>query len=261
MDNNAKIPEKFRIQPKSEFGKKLDNFWYYHKWKVIAAAFLVFVLIICVYSCISKPKNDITVLYAGPYSSYSGSVSNMNNALTAIMPESIGQNGVAVNVLEIYNEHQLQYYAEKEVEKYLSETSEKIGEAERKTLITNQKNSLSQLTMTNSESFSNNLSMGNYVIYLLDPSIYEQYKNLGVFAKLSSVFGDNIPQSAYSDCAISLSKTNFYKSFKDSIGQLPEDTLLCIRVEPLLSSGCGRKSSSLEYEKAVEMFKSIVNYK
>ncbi len=261
MDNSSKIPEEFKVEPKSEFGKKLDNFWYYHKWKVLAAVFVVFVLAICVYSCITRPKNDVTILYAGPYSSYDGSVSKINNTLTSIMPEGLGNDGVAMNVLEIYNEQQIQSYAEKEVEKYLKESKEELSEEEKGTLLTNQKNSLAQLTKTNSDSFSNNLQMGNYVIYFIDPSIYEQYKDVGVFAKLSSVLGDDLPESAYSDDAISLSKTNFYKSFKDSVGQLPEDTLLCIRVEPIISSGCGNNSSNVEYEKAVEMFIRIVNYK
>ena len=261
MDNSSKIPEEFKVEPKTEFGKKLDNFWYYHKWKVIAAIFVVFVLAICVYSCITRPKNDVTILYAGPYSSYDGSVSKINDALTSIMPESVGKDGVAMNVLEIYNEEQIQSYAQKEVEKYLNETKEDLSEEEKGTLLTRQKNSLAQLTKTNFESFSSNLQMGNYVIYLIDPSLYEQYKDIGVFAKLQTVFGDDIPESAYSDDAILLSKTNFYKSFESSIGQLPDDTLLCLRVEPLLSSGCGNKGTNTEYEKAVEMFIRIVNYK
>ena len=261
MDNNTKIPKEFQVQPKSEFAKKLDNFWYYHKWKVIAIAFVLVVLAVGIYSCVTRPKHDVTILYAGPYSAQDGSVSKINDALTSIMPDGLGNDGVAMNVLEIYSVQQVQSYAEKEVEKYLKETKEELSEEEKGTLLTNQKNSLTQLTRTNSESFSNNLQMGNYVIYFIDPSIYEQYKNLGVFAKLSDVFGDELPESAYSDDAISLSKTNFYKSFSGSIGQLPEDTLLCLRIEPIISSGCGKNSTNVEYEKAVEMFIRIVNYK
>ena len=103
--------------------------------------------------------------------------------------------------------------------------------------------------------------MGNYSIYLLDPSIYEQYKSIGVFAKLSDVLG-SVPESAYSDDAIKLSETEFYKKSNGGISELPEDTLLCIRVAPVFSSGCGgKRGAAAEYEKALEMFKAIINYK
>ena len=46
MDEN-KIPAS-DIQPQSETGKKFENFWYYNKWKVIAAVFTLIVLIFCV---------------------------------------------------------------------------------------------------------------------------------------------------------------------------------------------------------------------
>ena len=35
------------IRLSGDFYAKLDNFWYHHKWKVIAAAFVAFVLSMC----------------------------------------------------------------------------------------------------------------------------------------------------------------------------------------------------------------------
>jgi len=262
MNNESKLPDEFNYTPESNVAKKLDNFWYYHKWKVIAAVFVLVVLVIGIYSCVSKPKTDITLLYAGPYSSYDESILNINANLSSIMPESFGEDGAVMNVLEIYTAEQIQSIAEKEIEDYLNETKEELSEEEIGTLITRQKNSLSQLTTTNSKSLSSYLQMGNYSIYLLDPSIYEQYRSIGVFAKLSDIFGDDIPASAFSDDAIKLSETEFYKKNSSGIGKLPEDTLLCIRVKPVFGSGCNsEKSNNKEYNKAVEMFKEIVNYK
>jgi len=262
MDNENKIPDEFKYSPDSETAKKFDNFWYYHKWKVIAAIFIVAVIAVCVYSCIQKPKTDITVLYAGPFGSYNESVPKINGELTSVMPDSLGDDGAVMNVLEIYSAEQIQEIAEKEVADYLEETKEQLSDEEINTLITRQKNSLSKLTMTNNQSLSSYLQVGNYSIYLLDPSIYEQYKSIGVFAKLSDIFGDNIPESAFSDDAIKLSETEFYKKSAGGISALPEDTLLCIRIAPVFSSGCGgKKAAKAEYEEAIEMFKAIVNYK
>ncbi len=262
MDNENKLPDEFKYTSESKIAKKLDNFWYYHKWKVLAAAFVILVIAICVYSCISKPKTDISLLYAGPYSSYDSSVVNINKELTDIMPDSFGDDGAVLNVLEIYSAEQITALAEKEVADYIAETKEELSEEEIQGLITRQENSLAQLTTTNSKSLSSYLQMGNYSIYLLDPSIYEQYKSIGVFAKLSDIFGEDIPKSAFSDDAIKLSETELYKSSSSGIASLPEDTLLCIRVKPVFGSGCkGEKSNNEEYNKAVEMFKKIVNNK
>jgi len=262
MNNENKLPDEFKYSPESKTAKKLDNFWYYHKWKVIGAIFAVFVIVVCVYSCLSKPEKDIALLYAGPYSSYDESVLNINAELTEIMPESFKDKGAVLTVLEIYTAEQIKALAEKEVEDYLKETKEELSAEEIAGLINRQENSLSQLTTTNSKSLSSYLQMGNYSIYLLDPAVYEQYRSVGVFAKLSDVFGDDIPESAVSDDAIKLSETEFYKKSSNGIGNLPEDTLLCIRVKPVFGTGCsGERGNDKEYDKAVEMFKKIVNYK
>ena len=116
MDN--KIPEN-GIKVENAFVKKLDNFWYYHKWKVIIAAFVAFVVAVCVYSCLSKPKTDITVLYAGPVSSQNTAILNMNDTLTEVMPESVGKNGAAMNVLSIYTEERARKLAEDTVNRYI----------------------------------------------------------------------------------------------------------------------------------------------
>ena len=262
MDKDTnKLPDEFKYEPETKIGKKLDNFWYYHKWKVIVGIFIAVIVIICAVQCATREETDITLVYAGPYGSYNESVAVMNSELTKIMPEELGDNGAVLNVLEMYTAEQIEALAKKEVDEYLAETKEKLSEEEINTLITRQKNSLSQLTSTNSKNFSSFLQIGSYSIYLLDPSIYEQYKSLGVFAKLSDVFGNDIPDSAYSEDAIKLSETEFYKKSVNGIGDLPEDTLLCIRIKPVIGSGCNGNKNNKDYAKAVEMFKAIVNYK
>ena len=59
MDEN-KIPAS-DIQPQSDTGKKFENFWYYNKWKVIAAVFILIVLVFCVVQCATKEKSDLGI--------------------------------------------------------------------------------------------------------------------------------------------------------------------------------------------------------
>ena len=62
MDNNEKIVPKY--EPGDNFFKKFENFWYYHKWKVIIAVFFVVVFIVCSLQMCSRDEQDITVMYA-----------------------------------------------------------------------------------------------------------------------------------------------------------------------------------------------------
>lgn len=54
--------------PKGRVARWLDNFWYHHKWKVLAALFVICLLTVCIVQmCHREKKGDITVLMAGPY--------------------------------------------------------------------------------------------------------------------------------------------------------------------------------------------------
>ncbi len=255
MDN--KIPES-EIKVENRFAKKFENFWYYHKWKVIVAAFAAFVIGVCVYSCVSKPKLDITVLYAGPFSSQDTAVLQINEDLSAVMPESIGTDGAAVNVLGMYTEEQCRALAEQSVLEYIEE-EKKLGrnytEEERASLVTKHMERYRSITRSSTSSLGSYIGMGNYTLYFLDPSIYETYRGEEVFVLLSDVFGEAVPASAYSDDAIKLCETSLYKNNPKGVGKLPADTLICLRLEPVFK-GCGGGNSD-DYNKAVEMFKAI----
>ncbi len=42
---------------------KIENIWYHYKTYIIAAAFLLGTLIVCLHSCVTKPEYDIQVYY------------------------------------------------------------------------------------------------------------------------------------------------------------------------------------------------------
>ena len=248
MDN--KFPEN-EIKVEGNAAKWFDNFWYYHKWKVFVAIFSAFILAVCVYSCISKPKTDITVLYSGPFNS-TEYVPAINSGLTNATPESIVRNGIAVNVLTVYSEAQWTALAQREVDEYIAEQGRDFTAQERNTLIRERVDAYKSITAENSKAFGEHLGIGRYAICFIDPAVYEKYKDNKIFARISEVFDGNVPNTVYDDCAIRLSDTQLYKNDPSGVGKLPADTLLCLRVEPVLA-GCGGGSG--EYQSAIEVFK------
>ena len=245
------------IKVESSKNQKLENFWYYHKWHVIAIAFAAIVIAVCVYSCLAKPKTDITVLYAGPYSSADASVPYIIENLSAVMPESVGKNGADILILSKYTQEQAERLAKKSVAEYLEE-EKKQGRhytvEERENLIQRQIDQYNSITRSNQNSLSSYMGIGKYSICLLDPSIYEEYSGKGMFVLLSDIFGEeNIPNSSYRDDAIRLCDTKLYRNNQSGIGNLPDDTLICLRIEPIMS-GCAGGGNTEDYKKAIEMF-------
>ena len=250
MDNKYSDNE---IKVEEGFAKKFENFWYYHKWKVLVSLFAAFVLAVCVYSCISKPKTDVVVLYSGPFNS-AEYIPEINENLTSAAPGGVIRNGIAINVLTVYTEEQWIKLAEEEVDKYIAEDGGDFSEEDRERLINDQINTYKKLTAENSKAFGEHLGIGSYAICLIDPAVYETYKDIKVFADLSDIFGGNVPNTANDAYSIKLSDTQIYKNNPNGVGRLPADTLLCLRVEPVLS-GCGGASD--EYQEAIEVFKII----
>lgn len=62
--------EKYTSNQSMSFGKRLENFWFYHKWHVLAGLLIVCIFAIGVHSCVNKDSIDMYVLYMvnGAYS-------------------------------------------------------------------------------------------------------------------------------------------------------------------------------------------------
>ena len=96
---DKKIPEN-DIKVESKGAAALENFWYYHKWKVIVSLFVAFVIGVCVWSCLAKPKIDISLLYVGSFDPMDAATQEMTETLSKIEPSSVGTNGVGLNMLD-----------------------------------------------------------------------------------------------------------------------------------------------------------------
>ena len=106
-------------EPGNNFFSKLDNFWYHHKWKVIAIAFLLTVAIIVVVQAASNETEDVVVIYCGSNYLSGNEVEELRLVLNALMPEDYNGNGSKFTGFAQY-----QVYSAAEIESIQAETDE-----------------------------------------------------------------------------------------------------------------------------------------
>ena len=231
MNGDVKFSDN-KIEPQSEFAKKLDNFWYYNKWKVIAAVFIAVALTVCIVQCAKREKNDVTILYAGAYQSYNAGITSMKSALDEIEPESVGTLGVGLSVLEIYSDE------------YVKAHPAVNG----------------QINSANFQNFTQLLEAGEQSLLIIDSWIYDTIKDRINIRKISD-FAELDEASLYDERAVWFKKTAFFEKYKDAFDDLPDDTVILLCDYSLFRqyTGCsGGKDKN--YEKAEILFETILNY-
>lgn len=253
MEDN-KIPAS-EISPQSDTGKKFENFWYYNKWKVIFAVFILIVLAVCLFQCASREKSDVRILYGGALSSSDPQTLEMKKAFNSVMPEGLGKNGVGFTVLEVYSE---EYIKNSQAQQSSSDTSAS-GDTVYATVN-------ASTNSTNYDNFSQLIATGEYSILLIDRWIYDDICGKVGMRGLDEVFGEGvIPADArYDGCSVVFKETDFYLAHQSAFSSIPDDAVLCLciysPVKGVLSCN-GTSATDADYEKSVEMFRAILNYR
>lgn len=229
------------IEVKGGFLGWLDNFWFYHKWKVIVSlAVVILVAIMCVQMC-GNVSDDLTFMYSG--SAYLTTVPNYNQLLGAfeeVMPEDYNGDGeklVACAAMNIYSEEQIEE-RKKEVER---------GEAfaEVNTYINTQEYT----------AFNRLMQTGEYSLCLIEKWLYDTVAK-GVFCPLSETIGYQ-PDYAIDSYAVYFWDTEFAKANADAFAAIPKETVLCLRMKNSLTG----KGSEEQHRRSKETFAAIFNYK
>ena len=99
-----------RLAPNSPFFAKLDNFWYYHKWKVIIIAFFAIVIIVGVVQMVGKTDADASVVIAVPETVTPLQSRDISTALGQLLPNDAngdGKKDLDVLAYPIYSEEEL----------------------------------------------------------------------------------------------------------------------------------------------------------
>ncbi len=227
------------------FKSKWDNFWFYHKWKVLLGAFVLVVIVVCLLQSRENRKDDVTLMFAGPYKLTATEMAALRTGLNDILPgdfNSDGEKYVEMVLMQIYSEAQeaaIQATPQGEVPPYSGYIDSYYNDE--------------QVT-----SFDNLIMAGEYSICILDPWLYERVKGAGGLRKLSDVLG-YIPESATDEYGILLADTDFAKAHP-VCNVFPEGTVLCLRNKGVMSTLANKKKSDREYVFSEDMFAAIVNY-
>ena len=229
------------IEFKGGILEKIDNFWFYHKWKVIAvvaAVFLVFIM--CIQMC-GNVADDVTLMYAG--SSYLTTVPNYEEILAKfeeVMPYDFDGDGtkkVEFAALNIYSKEQ--------IEARKAEIASGADIPEINTHINTQEYT----------SFNRLMQTGEYSFCLIEKWLYDDIAK-GVFCKLEDTLGAK-PEYAIDSYAVMFWDTDFAKANAEAFAAIPKETVLCLRMKNSIT----RKGSETNHNNAKEMFIAVINYK
>lgn len=229
------------IRAEGLFFEWFDNFWFYHKWHVLAALFVIFVLTVCIFQSCTREKPDVVVMYAGAYHYGSNETLIVKEELTGVLSKDFNDDGtlaVGLVTYHVMTAEQLEHY-----QKLLQGDAEdgEIFDRVDTAYFTEQAKLCDSYLMT-----------GECAVLLVDQSIYDRLAaDEGRLRKLSDVFG-TVPESAFSEYGIRFSETALYKN-SEQLSKLPEETVLCL-LSPYVF---GQSSNAKEYAAMVEMFRTM----
>lgn len=236
-------------EPGSSFARKLDNFWYHHKWKVIISVFVVVTLLICSLQMCGREDTDIYIMYAGPYKFGQTDKRSFKSAFASITPDRNGDGSSQVELVDIY------ILSDEQITGRLDELEGDGGNA-----VVNY-----EMFASNHEVFEQQILAGDTVICLLDPHLYEDVYVLGDngeklsgFMPLVDVLGYT-PEKAVDAYSIRIGDTALGQYFSVLQG-LDENTLLCVRHMSSFSFLKGQERTEKYHSYCLDVFRSIFSF-
>ena len=232
----------------TSFKEKVDNFWYYHKWHTIVALFVIFAIIICSLQMCSKESYDAYIMYAGPHefkrTSQNGDISEYSSALSSLkqVVRDYDESGeVVVSFLDLY---------------LLTNDEIKEAEGDPETDVNY------VLINDNKEKFENNVMYSDYYVVLISKSLYElnrEVSGIPLFKPLQEYVDEGTEGLVfYTEDAVFLSSCPF--SSLPVFNNLPDDTLVCLRMKSAVASHFGKENTEEQYRRSEEIIKKILNY-
>lgn len=217
--SSLRAPDEIKIQ--APILKKLENFFYHYKWHTLIAAFIVFVISLCVFQTCKKTSYDAYVLYAGGKNLRSVEENETESVFVNLYKAA----GVYVGDYNGDDERNLSL-----IDIYLP-SDEEIKELEA------EGNVPYNLLQDNDELFRNNMLAGDYYVCMISKHLLDEWsKDTNPFVPIASYLPENADIAAdendtgyrfASDYGIYLNSTPLRD--KPGFKYLPEDTVICFR--------------------------------
>lgn len=248
MENNNRDEEYGSdIRIKTPFMSWLDNFWYHYKWHSIAALFLIICILVCSLQMCAKDPIDFHIMYAGntevQRTSKDGDIPAYNKlkaALSAYVSDFDGDGNTVLTVTT-----------------YFSLSPEEISEADSNPATEVNHSLLSQ----DAEALSTRLRIGEYYLCLVSPYVLQTYGKAGdvsVFAPIKQYAPAEGDLEYYNEYAVKLSSTALYKNNPEVREILPEDTLICIRINSAMGAAFNGAQNAEYYARAEAVLRKIL---
>ncbi|MBO7377101.1 MAG: AAA family ATPase, partial [Clostridia bacterium] len=162
------------VAEKPAFLRWLGNFWFYHKWAVIAAVFVIVLLSVTVRQSCANARTDITVMYAGSCYMADSGFEACREAIADYLPADAGSDGryeAGIAALHIYSEEQIR-------------DREERARTDTSVIKVNNYVNTSEL-----QSFDNLIVAGEYSVIIAEPWLYKRVAASGIVRKLDEVLG------------------------------------------------------------------------
>lgn len=221
-------------------GNPVANFWYHHKWKVIAGAFIIALITIFIVVAVTKEKYDTKILYTGPVSIYDN-IDEMNAAFEKLAKDYDNNNEFTSGIAQYIYKTAEQLAEEK---KAAQEAGIAYNDTQQISLNTQIKQQLDQVMLS-----------GEFSVMLLSPAIYEETMKAGELKEISDILDYEISDEKLiteDGYGIYFKETAFAKANK-CFEALPDDTILCLQVKIFTTKND-------DYDNRVDFFKAIVEY-
>ncbi len=221
--------------------KWLDNFWYHYKWHLIVGVFIAIFLIVAIGQMVRKEKVDAYIMYAGPTAFVASDLYDLQDAFEQIMPDLNGDGKKTVQFIDIT------VLTDAQIEENKKRAEEDGVEYKvDMEYISNMR-----------QKFKLQLAAGDAYLLLLDPGMYAEDYDIGMYVKLEELGIKS--EYAYDDSSIKFRETDFGKYFS-IFDKLPDDTLMCFRTLNVTAQARGQKEKD-KYDNQLVLMKKAVEFK
>lgn len=197
------------------FKEKSENFWYHYKWHTIAAAFILLVAVMIVTSLLEKDEPDTLIYYGGPAYFSENAVASVENAFEQVMAKDFNDDGKIIAQLITTTVLSGDQIATKVMD--AREEGELLF--------------MGDLSAADSE-YRQEILYGQGIICLLDYAHYEESNER--FQRFDKLFAsEDLPEGMLPDGKGVLLKDTAFGKYFEVFDGLPDDTVLCIKIQPI----------------------------
>ncbi len=217
-------PQGGELSFEASFGRRFENFWYYHKWHTLVAAFLIFAFVFLSFNMCDRREFDITVIYAG--STQVSKVSDNDlptyakiiNSFSLVVGDVSGDNESNIAFSNLY------YFSDEELSHLTQAERNEINES---------------LLASDAKTLSYQMMNSTYYICIFTETVFNEFLNDSNerFCKLAP-YAEGAEGIEYvGEYGIRLASLDFGEL--EGINELSDDAVICLKKQSAIADRDG----------------------